>query len=395
MRTTSTQTNRIIFSFLLAFLATAVTAQRMNPKKNLPVKDMHAGPANNFDTTTAPPPPPEETFSVTLFYTGADSIRNYLDNVVTLYDNSFSAGVDSDDQPDDPIPTENIAIIRDSSLLFLERRPVIGVTDTSFLFLQNMNQQQYEMEFSGSNFSNPMLVAVLIDSYTGTRTCLSVSCTTSIFFTVTADPASSAPGRFKLVFGLPGTLAINGFSVHAFQRTVANVKGIQVVWDSQTETSMDHYELERSADGSNFNRLAMQAAKGNSSQPTQYSWFDASPLPAINFYRVKAVGWDGMIKYSSIVRVSMAKGTGGINIYPDPVTGNELNLQLNDLARGTYMIRIINDAGQLLFSYQLQHGGGSATQNITLPNNLPTGIYHLQLSGTGVNLSKELIRIGK
>jgi len=370
MKTIATHPFRILVSLMLSLLFTKAISQ---------------------PNTT--PPIPEQIFDVSLYYTGADSIRNLINNVITMYDDNFSAAVDANDQPDDNNPSENIAIVRDGFYLGLELRPVIISSDTMPLLLEHMNLLNYELEFTGSNFNNPALIATLVDNYTGYHILLSLEGAVILPFSVTSDPASSAPDRFMIIFSTPGTLAVTGFSISVCQKTINNVRGIQVDWIAKNEKDMDHYEIERSANGRTFNKLAEQPASGNSGGDKKYAWLDKDPLNAVNFYRVISVEKNGVIRYSSIIKLNMAKSASAISIYPNPVTGTELNLQLKDLKKGTYFVRILNNEGQQLFSAQIKHGGGSVTQTMEIKNNLPTGIYQLQVSGAGINLTEKLVRI--
>ena len=165
-----------------------------------------------------------------------------------------------------------------------------------------------------------------------------------------------------------------------------------VTYTIKTETDMNRYEVEKSADGAQFNKVATVAALGNSSQPVNYSWFDSNPIAGNNFYRIKAIDKTGLIKYSSIVKVNIAEGNPAITLYPNPVIGDHFSLQLTNLAKGTYLITIANNLGQQVYNAQLKHNGGSVTQTIELNNNLSKGVYQLQVTGNDMKLSRSFIR---
>jgi Secretion system C-terminal sorting domain len=369
MKKRSTRPLRIIIAILFSFTFTVAVAQR--------------------NTT---PPLPEQTFEVSLYHTGADSIRNFLNGVLTVYDDNFSAAVDANDQLDDNNPAENIAVTRDGFYLGVELRPLITSADTMPLLIEHMNLLNYELELTGSNFSNPALIATLIDNFTGDHILLSTGGTVIVPFTITTNPASSAPDRFMIIFSTPGTLAVSGLVISACQKRINNVDGIQVDWITQNEKDMDRYEIERSANCSTFSKLAAQPASGNNGGNTTYTWLDKEPLIVMNFYRIRAVEKNGIIRYSSIKKMQMAKSTSAFSIYPNPVTGNDLNLQLKDLKKGTYSVSITNLEGQQLFSAQFKHAGGSSTKNIEINRHLPNGLYQLQVIGDGVEMVQELLR---
>jgi hypothetical protein len=110
-----------------------------------------------------------------------------------------------------------------------------------------------------------------------------------------------------------------------------------------------------------------------------YSWLDQSPAGANNYYRIKTIGRDGDIKYSNIVRVVIAR-QAGIRIYPNPITGKTIRLELAHIEKGVYHVVMSNQLGQPVFSQTIEHDGGSAVFTLQ-PGRLASGVYQLQLSG--------------
>ena len=354
----------------------------------LTIKESHKSVGNNNGIYT-PQTPPMAKFTTSLYFTEINGgYRQLADGVTAVFDNSFSAAVDGDDAIEINNWDENIAISRAGQHLAIEKRPQIISRDTLPLFMNNMRQMAYEFQFEGGNFDNPALQATLIDNYTGALTQLSVSGTTTIPFTVSSVAGSYATDRFMVVFGPLTPLAIDNLTIKAYQKN----QGIQVEWTAKTETDMDHYEVERSGDGVQFSKSALVTAVGNSSQPVNYSWFDTNPFAGNNFYRVKAINKLGLMKYSTMVKVNIAKASPLITVYPNPVETNHFSLQLGNLDKGTYMISIINDLGQQVYSSQLNHNGGSATQNIELKNNLPGGVYQLWVIGDGIKMMRSFTK---
>jgi N-acetylneuraminic acid mutarotase len=168
--------------------------------------------------------------------------------------------------------------------------------------------------------------------------------------------------------------------------------GINVEWTFTQEMDMDRYEIEKSITGANLSRGGTVISSGNHSSTITYNWFDANPNHGANFYRIKMIGKDGKETYSQIVKVVIGKGSS-ISIYPNPVTNNSFALQFNDQPKGSYDIRIINSAGQLIYKSVINHNGGSATQTIQLPMLLAKGMYSLEVVGVDGNGYREKLII--
>ena len=192
-------------------------------------------------------------------------------------------------------------------------------------------------------------------------------------------------------FGVGGqgnvTLPVNFADLRAYQSGSA----IKVEWSNRTELGVSHYNVERSANGSAFTEVTTQPALKNDGSNAGYSFVDATPLPGVNFYRIRSVETNGKVLYSRIVKVNSQSANMDLVIYPNPVTGNQFSLQLPALIKNVYTIRITNTQGQQVYQRTLNHNGGVATEVIQLPATLKGGYYHLLLTGGDVKLSRSFI----
>jgi len=320
---------------------------------------------------------PAESFAIDLYTQMPDSSFRNADGVLAVYDNNYSASIDGDDANEINNWDENIAITRENNHLSIESRPVIVAVDTLPLFMNNMKQQTYQFVFTPTSFTNTYLKAELIDNFLGTRSQLSVLNSTTVTFDITSDPASKATNRFSVVFGPSGPLPVTFTEIKAYKQNTA----IAVEWKVANQMNIHHYEIERSTDGASFSYLATQAASGNNGSNATYTYTDINPKAGDNFYRVRSVGVGGDVKYSSIVKVNIAKTNAGINVYPNPVVGATMGLQFNNIDKGNYNISMFNSMGQKVFGSTLQHTGGNATKMIELPAAMAPGVYEVLISG--------------
>ncbi len=192
-----------------------------------------------------------------------------------------------------------------------------------------------------------------------------------------------SPGTIKNAAPLPVTIT----SLKAAERT----NGIQLDWNSQTELGIEKYEIEKSLNGINFSSIGSIAAKGNNTLLTNYYYLDANPVSGANYYRIKVYGKNGEVKLTNIVRVQLNAGKSRIVIYPNPVKGSRLTVEWNGMEKGRYTINLFNIAGQQLFSRQIDHLGGSATQTVDFNQALPAGIYKLRIVSKDTQITKTII----
>lgn len=164
--------------------------------------------------------------------------------------------------------------------------------------------------------------------------------------------------------------------------------GVETGWTCLNEINMDHYEVERSADATNFISIGSVAALDNGKPSINYGFFDNRPLQGNNYYRIKATGKDGSIIYTSIEVVVIGGATSSINIFPNPVTNHTFVLQMTNISAGNYTLEIYNTLGQLILNKIINHSGGSASQTIQLPAGTSRGEYHLKLLSTDIQINK-------
>lgn len=74
-------------------------------------------------------------------------------------------------------------------------------------------------------------------------------------------------------------------------------------WSSIDESNIDHYEIEHSFDGENWQNVAIVSATGYSEDAIDYVWKQAIPRITINYYRLKSVDLDNNFQYHGIVNI--------------------------------------------------------------------------------------------
>jgi hypothetical protein len=311
-----------------------------------------------------------------LYFVAADASTILLDGSLTQYDPSFTNTVDGMDARKMSNFSENIGMIRGTTTLVIERRHTIEVSDTIFYKLWNVQQRPYQLEFITSNLNHPGLAGYLEDSYLHTSVAINLNGANNINFSVNSDPASSAMYRFRIIFNTAaaGIMPLTFTSVKAYQQN----NTIHVDWKTGNEQNMKLYNVEKSADGNRFKSVSDIIA--NNLPVNNYSWTDVSPGDGYNYYRIRSNDISGEIKYSDVLKVYSGKGRGDIKVFPNPITGNAIHLQIVNQPGGLYEVKLVNNSGQSIMTTQIQHTGGSSTETIRLSQQIPKGMYQLEVN---------------
>lgn len=151
------------------------------------------------------------------------------------------------------------------------------------------------------------------------------------------------------IIGVSPNLAIE------LERIWAEVAGndINIYWTTASETDNMGFELERSTDATNFERIEWIEGQGNSSVSTDYKYTDTNVNEnVVYYYRVKAIETSGKEEYSPIVSASLGGDSSGVQVFPNPIRQNNESLSLLAISDGNSEINIFNETGQLMFSYQ-------------------------------------------
>ncbi|MFY7899557.1 MAG: T9SS type A sorting domain-containing protein, partial [Chitinophagaceae bacterium] len=269
----------------------------------------------------------------------------------------------------------------ESEALTLDTRPISSTTKIPLGFTSTL-QNSFEIALSNNRLNNGLPV-VLKDKYLNVEHLLTANSPYS--FSVTSDVLSQGNNRFELLFTTSTTpLPTNFISVSAQQKGIA----IEVGFITSNETNMHVYEVEESKDGSSFTKGATLEAKNTAIN--NYTWLDVNVNNGNNYYRVKAIEKNGTIKYSQVVNVNVGKQSASFKVYPNPVKGGVVNLQLTDIERGVYTVRVLNNLGQEVANKQMVHNGGNAIETIGI-GNVPTGKYNMIITNGASTVTKTVI----
>jgi hypothetical protein len=276
---------------------------------------------------------------------------------------------------------------------------IAGVTDSGYLVTPVVSAGIKEFHFLRARVSRSYTIWVTDDTLATTTNWTIVGLAKSSTLTTTCVDTtimvnSATAKRLKIV-GRPGTdtdvdsLYLTSFGAITpvtFGGISASVASnlVKLNFNIETETNTNSYIIERSANGDAF--IEVGTLKANHS--VNYSWMDNSPNIGNNFYRIKAVDNNGTFQYSTVVRINIGKVKGGLNVYPNPVKGGQLNVELVGINKGEYKARIYNMNGTLVHTATILSEGTSLSKLVTLPSAITVGHYTLEVTNGSFKTTK-------
>ncbi|MEM9885320.1 MAG: DUF4347 domain-containing protein [Bacteroidota bacterium] len=126
---------------------------------------------------------------------------------------------------------------------------------------------------------------------------------------------------------------------------------ILLSWRTESEFNNSHFELEYSSNGKEFIPISKIKGAGTSLTPKEYA-YDHSSIANVNYYRLKQVDVDGSYEYYETIAVtSSCKPSTPLNVYPNPVSSNQI--LYFDIDDETAFIKMIDTQGKVVRTINL------------------------------------------
>ena len=144
---------------------------------------------------------------------------------------------------------------------------------------------------------------------------------------------------------------------------------VQLKWLTENAINLNHFAIERSADGINFRPVGTVVSTGSNS--SNYTFTDAFPLANTAFYRLRQVDNDGRFEYSAVVVIKAGGIKGSFAIFPNPAD----NYIFVSTGENEVMqhVSIIDITGRRVFEKN------NPTNKIDITS-LPKGFYKLKVA---------------
>ncbi len=305
-----------------------------------------------------------------------------LDGATLLFDANNSNNVlTTEDAGKISNGSENLALVNTSegtNLLSIESRKPVTEKDTIALRLwQVVNNDSYTLNIIPTSFVSNGRLPFLNDAYLKKQTFIRNDIDTiKINFTTLNTDSSSYFKRFSLIFKQP--VAINSNINNATLTGTSTGTAIGLNWKIANDNNQLYYELEKSLNGYEYINIAKVYSDGSGN----YSFIDTNNITGKVYYRVRYYNNEAQYAVTNTVLMEPSNKSSNISVYPNPVTGKTMSVQMNQLDPGNYQLAIIDNQGRTLFTQQISHQNNSSTIPVTFNRNFTNGMYRLKLTHT-------------
>ncbi|WP_114778394.1 T9SS type A sorting domain-containing protein [Botryobacter ruber] len=161
--------------------------------------------------------------------------------------------------------------------------------------------------------------------------------------------------------------------------------GIELTWTTATETNNDRFEVQRSSDGKEYTTIGSVKGAGNSSTKLSYAYTDKAAARGINYYRLRQVDSDGTSALSKVIALestSSATAASSMTIYPNPVTGDNVTITLDQAQVGkkALLVSLTDMNGRKVYEKLISSGDNELNVSLT-ELKLAKGLYLVKVQG--------------
>ena len=152
---------------------------------------------------------------------------------------------------------------------------------------------------------------------------------------------------------------------------------VQLKWTTGFEQDTRHFDVQKSADGTEFTRIGRVNAAGNSTTEQHYDFIDPQ-ADAINYYRLKIVDVDGESRFSNVIVVKNSDVPQQVRILSNPFAARidlRFSRQFTNLKA-----QLFTTGGALVAEKNFTSANAVSWQ---LNNNLTKGIYIMRIVADG------------
>ena len=161
-------------------------------------------------------------------------------------------------------------------------------------------------------------------------------------------------------------------------------------WATNSTYRNDHYVIEKSADGENFEDFAKIDNVVFGGDMEAFTQVDATPFLGDNYYRIKQVYMDGTFDYTPTELVNFNIDLEKLDVYPNPAT-NELFINMKPFIGKQAHILLTNQYGQVVREVKIDEIDAAPVRIETA--NMSNGLYMLtiQPSNGQRGISKKVV----
>lgn len=202
------------------------------------------------------------------------------------------------------------------------------------------------------------------------------------------NPVAGQVEDYSVYFASGVLLPVSLISFDGYHHNGSNILN----WKTAEEKDHSHFDVERSIDGNNFEKIGVVNGSMNSTTVKEYSFTD--PLAGVSsveklYYRLRIVSMSGGTEYSKTIAIVTKAPKDGliVRLQPNPFTNNlSATIQLKHGA--TISTQLLDMTGRIVYTDQRSLSAGIHTLSYNRFATLAKGTYILKLVNGNETVSR-------
>lgn len=150
---------------------------------------------------------------------------------------------------------------------------------------------------------------------------------------------------------------------------------VELNWATASEEDNDYFSVEHSTNGRDFVEIDQILGAGTTFAAQSYSFIHKDAPKGMNYYRLRQVDFDGVFAFSSTQVVEL-DGTGEVSVRPT-LADTQVTISFEEEVGQNTNVEIINLNGQVVKTALLSSGANLLEINV---NDLTRGYYFIRLN---------------
>jgi hypothetical protein len=180
--------------------------------------------------------------------------------------------------------------------------------------------------------------------------------------------------------------------IQLLQFTATNEGNTRVLlnWITAKEENFNGFDIERSADGLDWDKIGYVQSKKSGASENNYSFYDHNPIIGTSYYRLKMIGDDGNYKYSPVRQVDLKLTNASIRILPNPIAANAV-MEVRTEKMESASLHLVDASGKSVSQKSISLEAGLNRIDVSNWKRLPAGVYMAYLVTPTLNLNAKVV----
>lgn len=164
----------------------------------------------------------------------------------------------------------------------------------------------------------------------------------------------------------------------------------ELSWSTASEKNNDHFEIEKSEDGTFFTSIGVVPGNGNKTCLSEYGFSDRNIKPGLAYYRLKQVDYDGNFKFSEKIAIDFNSNDFDFVSFAMMQNKIEGQLMFDSKCSASLSLMICDIQGRKIYDKKINIELGQQFVNVDFEGPL-SGVYFLQVTDGKKVWTKKLV----